>query len=131
MEHSTISEIPYSLTCPIYDFLFFTMLETDMVVYRESEHHLHRLHQKVKPILLHCLEKIHTIDISHTDSSYDCSEPEEYDDYELTSKVPERDIFLQSVDKKLIKIWTRGEECDIEDHQDTYLPPSFFYLYKV
>ena len=131
MEHATISEIPYSLTCSIYDFLLLTMLETDMIVYRESEHHLHRPHEEVKPILLHCLEKIHAIDISHTDSSYDCSEPEDYDNHELTSKVPERYIFLQSVDEKLIKIWTRGEKCNIKYHQYSYLPSSFFYLYEI
>ncbi len=71
MKKSIITYIPYRLTGSVDNFLFFSMLDTDMIVDRESEYHSHRFHKEIEPIILCFLEKKHTIDISHADSSYD------------------------------------------------------------
>lgn len=113
MEKSTISEIPYSFTCTVYDFLLLAMLEADMVVYRESEHHLHGSNQKISPVFLNYCEEVESVYVSHTDCSYDSSKPDEYDDYEFTSKIPESYIFLESIYEYLVKIWTRCEKYDV------------------
>lgn len=56
MEHPTISNIPHCFARSIDDLLLLTMLKTDMIVDRKSEHHLHRSHEKSEPIGLYCFE---------------------------------------------------------------------------
>ncbi len=102
-----------------------------MIVYRELEHHLHRSHQKIPPIFLNYGEEIESVYVSYTDCPYDSGEPDEYDDYEFASKIPECYIFLESINEYFIKIRTWGKKYNIYTDQNSYFPSVPFYFYEI
>lgn len=133
LEKKIVSSLPDCFCSSVDNFLFFPMLNSEMILRWEEEHFFHWLDEKIIPISMLILEEYHSKEISRSNSSNCDDKPYcNNKDNGLRNKSNRTLEFLfKSIHKYLIKIGFTRYCSYIEDHESSYLPFLTPYFMKV